>query len=63
MGRQTLMQKTGWVQRHISKHRLLIAGVFVYAVMAHLFYLAPGGLRLTEKICPFDKIMLCFLNK
>jgi hypothetical protein len=27
----------------MSKHRLLIAGVFVFAVITHLFYLVPGG--------------------
>jgi hypothetical protein len=33
----------GWIPRHTTEHRLFIAGVFVLAVIAHLFYLAPGG--------------------
>jgi len=37
------MQKPGWIQRLLSKHRLFVAGVFVFAAIAHVPYLAPGG--------------------
>ena len=37
------MQKPKWIKRLVSKHRLFIVGVFVFAVVAHLPYLAPGG--------------------
>jgi hypothetical protein len=37
------VQKIGWLHRPLSKHRLFVAGVFVFAVVAHVPYLAPGG--------------------
>lgn len=37
------MQKPGWIQKFVSKHRLFVAGVFVFAAVAHVPYLAPGG--------------------
>jgi len=37
------MQKIGWSHRFLSKHRLLVAGVFALAAIAHVPYLAPGG--------------------
>lgn len=37
------MQKPEWIQRIVSKHRLFVAGVFLFAVVAHLPYLVPGG--------------------
>ena len=43
MGHQGPMQKYGWIQRLTSKHRLFIIGIFVFSVVAHVPYLAPGG--------------------
>ncbi len=40
---QAPMQKPKWIKRLVSKHRLFIIGVFVFAVAAHLPYLVPGG--------------------
>jgi hypothetical protein len=37
------MQKPRWIQKLFSKHRLFIGGVFVFAAIAHVLYLAPGG--------------------
>jgi len=37
------MKKFEWIHRLVSKHRLFIIGVFVFAVVAHLPYLFPGG--------------------
>jgi hypothetical protein len=37
------MQKTGWIQKIVSKHRLFVVGVFIFAGIAHTPYLAPGG--------------------
>jgi len=37
------MLKSGWIQKLFSKHRLFVAGVFVFAAIAHLPYIAPGG--------------------
>jgi len=37
------MQKPEWIQRTICRHRLFIVGVFVFSVVVHLPYLAPGG--------------------
>jgi hypothetical protein len=37
------MQKPKWIRRLVSKHRLFVVGVFLFAVVVHLPYLAPGG--------------------
>lgn len=37
------MRKSGWIQKLFSKHRLFVAGVFVFAAVAHVPYIAPGG--------------------
>lgn len=37
------MQKLGWIQKVFSKHRLFVAGVFVFAAVAYVPYLVPGG--------------------
>ncbi len=37
------MHKPGWIQRLVCKHRLFIAGIFVFSAVAHVPYLAPGG--------------------
>jgi hypothetical protein len=40
---QMSMQKSGWIQKLFSKHRLFVVGVFLFAVVVHLPYLVPGG--------------------
>lgn len=37
------MRKCGWVQKLVSKQRLFVAGIFVFAAIAHVPYIAPGG--------------------
>ncbi len=37
------MEKRKWIKRLLSKHRLFVVGVFVFAVVVHLPYLVPGG--------------------
>jgi drug/metabolite transporter (DMT)-like permease len=37
------MQKLGWIKKLFNKHRLFIAGIFVFSALTHVFYLAPGG--------------------
>jgi len=37
------VQKTGWIQKSVSKYRLFIACVFVLAAVTHIPYLVPGG--------------------
>ncbi len=37
------MQKIGWRQWLISKHRLFVVVIFIFSALAHLPHLAPGG--------------------
>jgi type IV secretory pathway VirB3-like protein len=37
------MLKSGWIQKLATQKRLFVAGVFVFAAIAHLPYIAPGG--------------------
>jgi hypothetical protein len=37
------MQKFGWLQKLFSKPRLFFACIFIFSIVAHLPYLAPGG--------------------
>ena len=42
-GAGVAVQKIEWLSRPLSKHQLFIVGIFLFAVIAHLPYLFPGG--------------------